>query len=64
MDAGPTLSSRRGDRRIQLCVLVGDLRGGEQELPARLSTDAHPHRLLLLQERHAANRQLTRRLTL
>jgi len=39
---------------------VGNLRSGEQELPARLSTDADPHRLLLLQERHAASRQLTR----
>jgi len=28
----------------------------DQELQARLSTDAHPHRLLLLQERHAAGR--------
>jgi len=39
---------------------VGNLRSDEQELPARLSTDADPHRLLLLlQERHAANRPIT-----
>jgi len=50
-------ASRRCDRRIQLCFVVGDLRSGEQELQARLSTDADTHRLLL-QERHAANRQL------
>jgi len=43
---------------------VVNLRSGEQELPARLSTDADPHRLLLLQERYAASRSLTRRLTL
>jgi len=43
---------------------VVNLRSGEQKLPARLSTDADPHRLLLLQERYAASRSLTRRLTL
>ena len=55
---------RWGDGYIQLRFYVVNLRGGEQELPARLSADADPHRLLLLQERHAADRQLTHRLTL
>ena len=56
------LASRRSDRCGQLRFCVGNLRSGEQELPARLSTDAGPHRLLLLlllQERHAASRPLT-----
>ena len=44
---------------------MASLRSCEQELPARLSTGAEPHRLLLLlQERRAASRTLTSRLTL
>jgi len=43
---------------------MGNLRSREQELPTRLSTDAHPHRLLLLQERHTTYRQLTHRIRL
>jgi len=41
---------------------MDNLCSSEQELQTRISTGDDPHQLLLLQERHAASRQLNRRL--
>jgi len=43
-------------------TFVGYLRCGQQKLQTRLSTDADPHRLLLLQEHHSASWPLSHRL--